>query len=113
MHEKDVSSVSLFPLDAPLATFGDINRGEWPEQFVDRRGTIFSYIMNNYWDTNYRAGQGGHFRFHYILTSSSSTDVSALSRMGWEEVSPLELNVVTSQDKPTSAGARGSQIVEA
>jgi alpha-mannosidase len=55
---------------------------------VDRRGTIFSYIMNNYWDTNYRAGQGGHFKFHYILTSSSSTDVSALSRMGWEEVTP-------------------------
>jgi alpha-mannosidase len=68
--------------------------------------------MNNYWDTNYRAGQGGHFQFHYILTSSSSTDVSALSRMGWEEVTPLELNVVTSQDKATSAGARGSATVE-
>jgi alpha-mannosidase len=55
--------------------------------------------MNNYWDTNYRAGQGGHFSFHYVVTSASSTDVQNLSRMGWEEVTPLETDVVTSQDK--------------
>ena len=33
------------------------------------RGTIFSYVMNNYWHTNYVAGQGGDFTFRYVLTS--------------------------------------------
>ena len=41
-------------------------------QFGQRPGTIFSYVMNNYWDTNYRGGQGGHFRFRYVITSDSS-----------------------------------------
>lgn len=97
--EEGGVSVGLLPLDAPLATFGDINRGEWPERFGDRPGNIFSYIMNNYWDTNYRAGQGGHFTFHYILTSSSTTNPSVLSRLGWEEMTPLDADVVTTQDK--------------
>ncbi|MGC2163507.1 MAG: polysaccharide lyase family protein [Silvibacterium sp.] len=92
-------SVGLLPLDAALATFGDINRGQWPEHFGDRRGTVFSYIMNNYWDTNYRAGQGGHFKFHYIITSSSSTNAPELSRLGWEEITPLEADIVTTQDR--------------
>jgi hypothetical protein len=87
------------PLDAPLVTLGDINRGEWPEQFGKRPGTMLSYVMNNYWDTNYRAGQGGHFSFHYVVTSAGSTDATELSRIGWEAITPLEIDVVTSQDK--------------
>jgi len=97
--EQDGLSASVLPLDAPLITLGDINRGTWPEEFGRRPGTVFSYVMNNYWDTNYRAGQGGHFSFHYVITSASSTNAQDLSRMGWEEVTPLETDIVTSQDK--------------
>lgn len=92
-------SVTVMPLDVPLVTLGDINRGTWPTQFGERTGTIFSYAMNNYWFTNYRAGQGGDFRFRYVITSAPSTDSSALSRLGWEEMTPLEKDEVTSQDK--------------
>ncbi len=95
-------SGTVMPLDVPLVTLGDINRGEWPEQFGKRPGTIFSYVMNNYWDTNYRAGQGGHFRFHYVVTSAPSTNAQELSRIGWEGITPLETNVVTTQDKALS-----------
>ncbi len=55
--------------------------------------------MNNYWFTNYRAGQGGHFHFRYVVTSAPSTDATQLSRMGWEEMTPFETDEVTSQDK--------------
>ena len=97
--EQDGFSGSVLPLDAPLVTLGDINRGEWPEQFGNRTGTIFSYIMNNYWDTNYRAGQGGRFTFRYVITSADSTRANDLSRLGWEEATPLEADIVTTQDK--------------
>lgn len=97
--QQDGVSATVMPLDVALVTLGDINRGAWPKQFGDRPGTIFSYAMNNYWDTNYRAGQGGHFRFRYVVTSASSTDAAALSHMGWEETTPLEKDEVTSQDK--------------
>ncbi|MHB1959605.1 MAG: polysaccharide lyase family protein [Acidobacteriaceae bacterium] len=97
--QQNEVSATVMPLDASLVTLGDINRGAWPTQFGERPGTIFSYAMNNYWGTNYRAGQGGHFRFRYIVTSASSTDPAGLSRWGWEEMTPLEKDEVTSQDK--------------
>ena len=97
--QQDGVSGTVMPLDAALVTLGDINRGEWPDQFGKRPGTIFSYVMNNYWDTNYRAAQGGHFQFHYVITSAPSTDVSSLSQMGWEEITPFEVDTVTTQDK--------------
>jgi alpha-mannosidase len=100
--QQDGVSATVMPLDAPLVTLGDINRGAWPEQFGQRPGTIFSYVMNNYWDTNYRAEQGGRFSFHYVITSAASTDAAKLSRVGWEEITPLEQNFVTTQDKAVS-----------
>jgi alpha-mannosidase len=97
--QQDGVSATVMPLDAPLVALGDINRGEWPSQFANRPGTIFSYVMNNYWFTNYRAGQGGHFHFRYVVTSAPSTDAIQLSRMGWEEMTPFETDEVSSQDK--------------
>ena len=97
--QQDGMSATVMPLDAPLATFGDINRGEWPTEFGQRAGNIFSYAMNNYWHTNYRAAQGGHFRFRYVITSATRTDAAVLSRMGWQESTPLEHDEIRSQDK--------------
>ena len=97
--QQDGVSAAVMPLDAPLITLGDINRGNWPTEFGQRPGSIFSYAMNNYWHTNYRASQGGHFRFRYVVTSAAQTDASALSRMGWMESTPMEDDQIRSQDK--------------
>lgn len=97
--QQDGVSATVMPLDASLVTLGDINRGEWPTTFGKRPGTIFSYAMNNYWHTNYRAEQGGHFRFRYVVTSATQTDAPALSRLGWEEATPFEHDQIRSQDK--------------
>jgi alpha-mannosidase len=92
-------SGTVMPLDTPLLTLGDINRGDWPMEFGQRPGNIFAYIMNNYWHTNYIAAQGGHFRFRFVVTSAPSTDAATLSRMGWEEVTPFEVDNIQSQDQ--------------
>ena len=36
--------------------------------------------MNNYWHTNYRAGQGGTFTFRYVMTSAERLDPAAHTR---------------------------------
>lgn len=95
-------SASVLPLDVPLVTLGDIDRGQWLESFGDRRATIFSFAMNNYWEDNYRGSQGGNFRFRYVVTSAPSTNEGKLSRLGWEEETPLEFNEITRQDKATN-----------
>jgi len=92
-------AAAIVPIDAPLVALGDIVRGTWPIEFGDRKGTIFSYVMNNYWDTNYVAGQGGDFTFRYVLTSASALDPPALTRMGWEALTPLETDEIKYQDK--------------
>jgi alpha-mannosidase len=42
-----------------------------------------------------------------VITSAPTTDPAALSRMGWEAVTPLEVDEVTTQDKagPTTTSA--------
>lgn len=92
-------SVAIVPVDAPLATFGDITRGKWPTTFQPASSTVFSYIMNNYWATNYAAAQGGTFRFRYVLTSTARLDPPVFSRLGWESMQPLLVNHVILQDK--------------
>ena len=93
-------SVGVVPLDAPLANFGDINRGKWPQRFEPASGTLFSYAMNNYWTTNYRAGQGGDFTFRYAVTSAPQLDGAALTHLAMNEMRPVEVDYVVSQDKP-------------
>ncbi len=95
----DQLAVGIVPLDAPLANFGDINRGTWPQKFAPRSSTLFSYVMNNYWDTNYRAAQGGDFVFRYVVTSGAKFDPEALARLGWTEMRPAEVDYVVGQDK--------------
>ncbi|HEX5284217.1 MAG TPA: polysaccharide lyase family protein [Bryocella sp.] len=97
--QQDGVSGTIMPLDAGLVTLGDIYRGRWPSHFEDRNGTVFSYAMNNTWNTNYDAGQGGETELRYVVTSAPSTDPVALSRMGWEAATPLESDEITHQDK--------------
>ena len=97
--QQDGLAAAIVPVDAPLVTLGDIARGTWPTQFGKRRGTIFSYVMNNYWDTNYVAGQGGDFTFRYVITSDRTIDPAALSRLGWDALTPLETDEVKYQDR--------------
>jgi hypothetical protein len=106
-------TAALIPVDAPLASLGDIIRGTWPKEFGQRTGTIFSAIMNNYYFTNYAAGQGGDFTFRYAFTSGANLQPGYLSRLGREEMSPLEIDQITYQDKAVNgprplAAAQGS-----
>jgi hypothetical protein len=97
--DQDGVTAAIVPVDAHLVTLGDIVRGAWPTEFGERKGTIFSYVMSNYWDTNWPAGQGGEITFRYTLTSGRNLDAQTLSRFGWEEMAPLETNEIKRQDK--------------
>ncbi|HTU33924.1 MAG TPA: polysaccharide lyase family protein [Candidatus Acidoferrum sp.] len=92
-------SAAVVPLDAPLITLGDINRGVWPEKFAPNSSTVFSYALNNYWHTNYRAEQGGDFTFRYVFTSGPQLSPTDLARLGRAAMTPLEVDQVVDQDK--------------
>lgn len=98
VHEGQTSA-TIMPLDAPMMTLGDIVRGTFPKEFQQRNGSLFSFAMSNYHYDNWPGAQGGEFRFRYVVTSGAEGDPTELTRAGWEEATPLEVNEVTTQDK--------------
>ena len=72
-HWADVSNeqhgVTLATREAYLFEFCDINTGKALTHLPFNNATLFSYIMNNYWFTNYPGQQGGKFVFGYSVQS--------------------------------------------
>jgi alpha-mannosidase len=50
--------------------------------------------MNNYWHTNYLAGQGGDMVFRYSITSRRKSDPVDSARFGFAVSNPLQAVVV-------------------
>jgi alpha-mannosidase len=88
IESKDATIVWATP-DAPLVCFQDINRGRWQTSLPLKTGHLYTYVMNNYWHTNYQAGQGGDHHFRFAITSRAKSDRTASVRFGWESSSPL------------------------
>jgi hypothetical protein len=82
-------SIGWVTVDAPLITLEDINRGLWPPSIEIRSGAVFSYAMNNYWNEDAPAQQGGHFTFRYALTSGRELSPSDSTYLSLEQRSPL------------------------
>lgn len=76
--------------DAPLFTLTDINRGKWPEHLDINNGHVFSYILNNYWFTNYKASQGGEFEFSYSITSGNNLSNKELAQFDADIRKPIK-----------------------
>ena len=82
---NDSFGVTIANPDAPLAQFGRINTGRWQTRFNPRSSTLFSWILNNYWDSNYRASQDGEIKFRYRMQSHEGEfDPAAAWRFGEE-----------------------------
>jgi alpha-mannosidase len=69
--------VTLLTTDVPMLQLGAIATDAvvtgW-KTHVDPSATIFSYVMNNYWGTNYRAGQDGGMEFRYWIVPERAED---------------------------------------
>ena len=53
--------------DIPLVQVNGINTGKWQESLPAHNGLVMSWVMNNYWFTNFPAAQGGRFAWRYRL----------------------------------------------
>ncbi len=79
------------PVEALLVQFGDINTGKWLTTLDVGNARVFSYAMNNYWMTNFKAAQDGRTRFRYAMTSGPGgpSDRAGATRFGAETHTPL------------------------
>ena len=108
----DGVSAAIIPRDAPLVAFGDIVRGNWPSKFEPKTAGIFSWLMSNYWGTNFAAQQGGEFTFRYDLVSSTAFDGAQLTQTGWNTMTPLEADQAYAAFFPGALPATQGKILE-
>jgi alpha-mannosidase len=96
------AGMTLASPDSPLVCLGDITVGMDLREFDPPTGGIFAYVMNNSWDTNYRAAQGGEVAFRYSLQSHSGRfDAQEATRFGWGSANPLQtVTIPANQDGP-------------
>jgi alpha-mannosidase len=55
---------------------------------------VHSWVMNNYWFTNFRTEQEGEFKFHYYVTSTKDPSRTFATRIGWGSRTPLATRVL-------------------
>lgn len=92
---------------APLVQLGDFNLGKWMRVTRVERPHVYSWVMNNYWFTNFRNQQEGEFRWHYYLTSTPDLERTTATRFGWGSRVPLVARVLPAAvGRPANAPLR-------
>jgi alpha-mannosidase len=93
------AGIGLATLDAPLVepwTMTDERRADgMPRSWRARpasNASVYAYLLNNYWHTNYKADQEGELRFRFVLAPHGPFDPAALHRLGAETDQPLVLS---------------------
>ena len=77
-------------IEAPMIQYGAINTGTWLDTLTITNQTLFSYAMNNYWFTNFKASQEGPHTFRYVITSHrGDLNKVTATRFGSEQFNPL------------------------
>ncbi|MFH1940537.1 MAG: glycoside hydrolase family 38 C-terminal domain-containing protein, partial [bacterium] len=91
VSNQDVG-VTWATLDAPLVEAGQIACDPisfgWVEHVTPSQ-TLYSYVMNNYWETNYKAAQEGPTTFRYSMRPHGRFNPGAAERFGIERSQPL------------------------
>jgi len=75
--------------EIPLFQLGGIRTGQFQRRKTFDKPHVYSWVMNNYWTTNFRAYQEGEFQWRYYLTSTDDTSNSMATRFGWGSRVPI------------------------
>ncbi len=81
-------------LNSPTQQLGNLLNDDF--QYVKRyeHPHIYSWAMNNYWTTNFKASQEGEFRWRYAITSTDDVSPSAAVTFGYDNRLPVYARVM-------------------
>ena len=102
--------VTWVTLDAPLVEVGGItatmlgsqtNPKVW-RKHIDPTQKLYSWALNNHWETNYRAYQDGIITFRYVIRPHGAFDPVSASKMAIDRSQPLIVAAASGSgiDKP-------------
>ena len=84
--------VTLATVDAPLIEISDMHaeHNHWMKHLPESQ-KIYSYALNNYWHTNYKADQNGIIKYEYVLKPHGKIDQAAIQKFNLERARPFHL----------------------
>ena len=104
--KSDEAQIVFVSNDIPLVHFGDINIGRYYYRLKPETNHIYSWVLNNYWVTNFKASQQGELRWTYSITSSTDRSDMFATRFGRGQRVPLLSRVMM-----PSIGAATTELV--
>ena len=75
--------------EIPLWQFSDFNMNKYERYPKQGKTWLYSWVMNNYWFTNFRAYQEGGFSWSYQITSSADTTNTFATKYAWGVRNPF------------------------
>ena len=86
---NDSAQIIFVSPEIPLVHPGDINLGRFSRRVNPAAPSIYSWVLNNYWTTNFLASEEGELTWKYQLTSSSDPSNLFATKFGWGNRIPL------------------------
>lgn len=108
--------ITMVTNDAPLFEIGEIttdgNAFGWLSS-VKPSQTIYSYVMNNYWGTNYKATQDGIVSFRYSIHPHGMFISSDAEKIASQECEPLIVVPASenAEEKPSLFSLKSQGII--
>ena len=97
--------------EIPLWHFSDFNMGKFERYPKAGKPWLYSWVMNNYWFTNFRAFQEGAFNWTYQITTSKDTTISAATKFAWGVRNPFPTRTFPSgKDESPKSTAKTLEI---
>jgi hypothetical protein len=85
----DKGQIIIVSNEVPLWHFSDFNIGKFERFSTVGKPWLYSWVMNNYWFTNFRAFQEGSFSWTYQITITRDTTLEASTKFAWGVRNPL------------------------
>ncbi len=96
---NDASQIVFVSQETPLVQLGNLNIGRFIKEAKPESNAVYSYVMNNYWTTNFNADQHGEFQWTYNITSSEDSSQEYAMKFALENRIPMLARTL-----PASAG---------
>ncbi|MBP1678449.1 MAG: hypothetical protein H6Q29_360 [Bacteroidetes bacterium] len=103
------AQIVLVSDEIPLMQFGDINTGRYKPGAKPATQQIYSWVLNNYWTTNFRSSQEGEMSWSYSLTSGKDAGNSFATQFGWGVRVPFVSRVLP-KGKASSEASRTRSV---
>ena len=94
---NEEEGVTWSSLDTPLFEYGNITanislswggKGPWLKK-LEPSSTVYSWVMNNHWHTNFPLTQDGPVTFRYRILPHGAYDATTVNHFGLEQAQPL------------------------